>query len=146
MRMRRVCRESFPRHRLQRKPLFSGPGRHHDSCVTHVHWCMSGALTRGGRGNVPGISGACATPNSTYLVRCPWLYFGGHPIFTGGNLIIHHCWKPVVVISKPFERKNSRFKWKLLLNITLLKQRPHLPGSIKQDYRCCPRHGVSNHR
>ena len=36
----------FPRHRLQRKPLVSDPGMHHDTCVTHVPWCMSGSLTR----------------------------------------------------------------------------------------------------
>ena len=43
----------FPRPRLQRKPLVSDP-------VTHVPWCMSGSLTRGGWENVPGIPGACA--------------------------------------------------------------------------------------
>ena len=31
--------------------------------VTHVLWCMSGSLTRGGWENVPGIPGACATRN-----------------------------------------------------------------------------------
>ena len=33
---------------LQRKPLVSNPGKHHGTCVTHVPWCMSGSLTRGG--------------------------------------------------------------------------------------------------
>ena len=42
----------FPHHRLQRKPLVSDPGMHHGTCVTHVPWCMSGSLTRGGRENV----------------------------------------------------------------------------------------------
>ena len=69
--MRRECRECFPRHRLQRKLLSSDPGMHHGTCVTHVPWCMSGSLTRGGGENVPGIPGACATRNSTYLVRGP---------------------------------------------------------------------------
>ena len=50
----------FPRRRLQRKPLVSDPGMHHGTCVTHVPWCMSGSLTRGGRENVPGIPDACA--------------------------------------------------------------------------------------
>ena len=50
----------FPRRRLQRKPLVSDPGMHHGTCVTHVPWCMSGSLTRGGEENVPGIPGACA--------------------------------------------------------------------------------------
>ena len=47
------------------------------TCVTHVPWCMPGSLTSGFpldsavRENVPGIPGACATRNVTYLVRCP---------------------------------------------------------------------------
>ena len=69
LRMRRECRELFPRHRLQRKPLVSDPGMHHSTCVTHVPWCMS--LTRGGGENVPGIPGACATHNFTYMARGP---------------------------------------------------------------------------
>ena len=48
--MRRECRERFPRHRIQIKPLVSDPDMHHVTCVTHVRWCMSGSLTRGGRG------------------------------------------------------------------------------------------------
>ena len=50
----------FPRGLLQRKPLVSDPGMHHGTCVTHVPWCMSGSLTRGGGENVPGIPGARA--------------------------------------------------------------------------------------
>ena len=49
-----------PHRRLQRKPLVSDPGMHHGTCVTHVPWCMSGSLTRGGGENVPGIPGAWA--------------------------------------------------------------------------------------
>ena len=71
----RECWERFPRHRLQRKPLVSDPGMHHGTCVTHVPWCMSGSLTRGGGENVPGIPGACATSNFAYLVRGPWPFF-----------------------------------------------------------------------
>ena len=36
LRMRRECREHFPRDRLQRKPLVSDPGMHHGTWVTHV--------------------------------------------------------------------------------------------------------------
>ena len=72
LRMRRECRDCFLRHRLQRKQLISDPGMRHGTCVTHVPWCMSGSLTRGGGENVPGISGACTTRNLTYLVRGPW--------------------------------------------------------------------------
>ena len=50
----------FPRGLLQRKPLVSDPGMHHDTCVTHVPWCMSVSLTCGGGENVPSIPGACA--------------------------------------------------------------------------------------
>ena len=84
LRMRRECRERFPRHRFQRKPLVNDPGMHRGTCVTHVPWCMSGSLFRGGGVNIPGIPGACATRNFTYLARGPckmtsydlsWLYF-----------------------------------------------------------------------
>ena len=53
------CWGRFPRHQLQLKPLVSHPGMHHGTCVTHVPWCMSGSLTRGGGENVPGIPGIC---------------------------------------------------------------------------------------
>ena len=62
LRMRRECRERFPRHRLQRKPLVSDPGLYHGTCVTHVPWCMSGSLNRG-----KGIPGACATRTQFYV-------------------------------------------------------------------------------
>ena len=78
--MRRECRERFPDHRLQRNLLVSDPDMHHGTCVTHVPWCMSGSLTRDAWENVPGITGACATCNFTYLVRGPcstfyWIAF-----------------------------------------------------------------------
>ena len=52
--------ERFPRNRIQKKSRVSDPSLHHGTCVTHVPWCMSGSLTRGGGENVPGIPGACA--------------------------------------------------------------------------------------
>ena len=55
LRMRRECRERFPRHRLQRKPLVSDPYMDHGTFVTHLPWCMLGSLTRCGGENVPGI-------------------------------------------------------------------------------------------
>ena len=61
--MRRECRERFPRHQHQRKPLVSDHGMHHGT------WCMSGTLTRGGGENLPGIPGACATLDFTHLAR-----------------------------------------------------------------------------
>ena len=71
LRIRQECRERLPRHRLQRKSLVSDPVMHHGTCITHVPWCMSGSLTRGGGENVPGIPGACATRDFMYLVRGP---------------------------------------------------------------------------
>ena len=64
-------RERFPRHRLQRKPLVNDPGMQHGTCVTHVSWCMLRSLTRSDRESIPGIPGACATRNVTYLTRGP---------------------------------------------------------------------------
>ena len=75
LRMRRECRERFPRHRLQRKQLVNDPGMRHGTCITHVSWSMSGSLTRGGRENVPGIPGTCATRNFTYLARGPFITY-----------------------------------------------------------------------
>ena len=69
--MPRECWKPFPHHRPQRKPLVNDPGMRHGTCVTHVPWCMSGSLTRGGGENVPDIPGACATRNVTYLIRGP---------------------------------------------------------------------------
>ena len=40
--------------------------------ATHVPWCMPGSLTRDGEENFPGIPGACATRNITYLARGQW--------------------------------------------------------------------------
>ena len=72
LRMRRECRERFPRHWLQRKPPVSNPDMHHGTCVIYVAWCMSGSLTHSGRENAPDIPGECATRNFVYLVSGPW--------------------------------------------------------------------------
>ena len=69
LRMRRESRERYLRHRLQRISLVSDPGMHHGTCVTHVPWCMSVSLSRGGGENVSGIPRARATRNFAYLVR-----------------------------------------------------------------------------
>ena len=46
--------------------------RHARAVMTHVPWCMSESLTRGGGENIPGIPGACASRNCRYLERGPW--------------------------------------------------------------------------
>ena len=43
----------FLTRRFQSKPLVSDPGMHHGTCVTHVPWCMSESLTRGGGKTFP---------------------------------------------------------------------------------------------
>ena len=60
---------TFPRHRLQSRPPVSDPGMHHGTCVTHVPWCMSGSLTRGGGKHNTGIPSASASGYFTYLAR-----------------------------------------------------------------------------
>ena len=84
--MRRECRERFSRHRLQRNPLINDPGIHHGT------WCMSGSLTRSGGENVPGIPGAYATRNFTYLARDPlrWRHMSGMASLAPG-LFAQHC-------------------------------------------------------
>ena len=90
LRMCRECRERFPRHRLQRKPLVGDPGMHHGTCVTQVPWCMSTSLTRGCGENVPGIPSACATLNFTYLERGPWV---GCPFHEPGRVFAEPDWR-----------------------------------------------------
>ena len=53
LRMRRECRERFPCHQLQRKPLVSDPGISHGTSVTRVLWCLSGSLTHVARKTFP---------------------------------------------------------------------------------------------
>ena len=53
---------------------------------------MSGSLTNGGGENVPGIPGACATRNFTYLARGPWTLLSGKTMNMPTHLLIqdHH--------------------------------------------------------
>ena len=88
--MSRECRERFPRHRLHTKPLVNDPGMHHGTCVTHVSWCMSRSLTRGGGENVPGIPGACATHDFAYLVIGPWALLTNQQYIRSTWEIKHH--------------------------------------------------------
>ena len=103
LRMRRECRERFPRHRLQWKPPVSDPGMHRGTCVTHVTWCMSGSLNRDGGENVPGIPGACATGNFTYVARGPCIY-------RGESLSSSHC-RAIRIVDLPMTCKSQ---WTML--------------------------------
>ena len=97
--------ETFLRHRLQRKPQVNDTGMHHGTCVTHVPWCMSGSLTRGGRDNAPGISSACEIRNFTYLVRGSYRHLSIDYIS-----ILIHLNLTIVLIYAPLEKCALLFK------------------------------------
>ena len=75
--MRWECRERFPRNRLQRKPLVSDPGMHHGTCVSHVSWCMSGSLTRGGGKKGSQHSGRMRNPQFYVSGKRPIRWYPG---------------------------------------------------------------------
>ena len=125
--MRRECRERFPYHQLQRKPLVSNPGMHHGTCVTCVPWCMSGFLNRSDREYVPGIRGACATRNFiTYLAR-GWCH-----VNSGGRSSCHNY---LILKETPTGEwpRTLALSTKLLLSIVMSPQsNPHfIDGMMK---------------
>ena len=63
--------ETFSPPPTKRKTLVSDPSIHHGTCGAHVPRCMSGSLTSCCGEYVPGIFGARATRNFTYLERGP---------------------------------------------------------------------------
>ena len=91
LRMRRECRERFPRHRLQRKPLVGEPGMHNGTCVTHVALCIAGLLIRTGGENVLGIPSACATQLFTYPARGPWIHAFWNNAMNAITICIRDC-------------------------------------------------------
>ena len=82
LRMRRECRERFPRHRLQRKPLISDPGMHHGTCVTHVPWCMSGSPTYDGGGKRSRHSRHMRNPQFYVSGKRPMAHVNPNPLLT----------------------------------------------------------------
>ena len=70
--MHRECRERFPRHRIQRKPLVRDPGMHHGTRVTHVPWCMLRLLIHGGGKTFPAFPVHMHIRNFTYMARAPY--------------------------------------------------------------------------
>ena len=106
--MRWECRERISRHWLQRKPLINDPGMHHGTCVTHVPWCMLGSVTSGDGENVPGIPGACATRNFTYLARglCEY-YF----IYVTWVTITNGSWTRA---RDPAYKYNRKVSWEIM--------------------------------
>ena len=96
-------------------PGVSDPDMHHGMCVTHVPWYMPGSLTSGflwsrWQGKVPGIPGACATRNFTYLVRGPWLLYKGFSV----RLKLHHMHGLTKAFMLSFPLMKSYLSWETI--------------------------------
>ena len=128
--MRREFRERFLHHRLQRKPPVSDPGMHHGTCVTHVPWCMSISLTSGVGENVPGIPGACATRNFTYLARGPLV-----KTFLKQEFPYYNCNASILVLSI-FPVGYLKSIWNIIQNVVLIVWRNH-KQNILECALCC---------
>ena len=82
----------------------SDPDMHHGTCVTHVPWCLPGSLTIGflwsrWRGNRSRHSDACATRNSTYLIRGPCIErFALVPYFQPNTRWTKNASKPCIIL------------------------------------------------
>ena len=94
-----------------KETLISYPGMHHGTCVTHVPWCMSEPLNRGGGENVPVIPegmrnpqfyaskrpmrhSLCPTsytPLSTWGIHIQYSNYGHHKImFLCQNIVLNN--------------------------------------------------------
>ena len=122
-------RELFPRHRSQRKPLVNDPDMHHGTCVTHVPWCMSGWLTRGGGENVSGILGACAIRNLRYVTIGPWGSFSCRSCLVSQNVrkspdYVYRIWQyEVVCVNWGIWEDETVWKFCLLYALTYMYTR-----------------------
>ena len=91
--MRRECRDRFSRHSGLAIP----------TCITARAWrtCRDACRDRwlvvsfevGSGENVPGIPGACATLNFTYLVRGPWISDASLSLMAGLTPLSPHAWE-----------------------------------------------------
>ena len=139
LRMRRECRERFPLHRLQRKPLVSDPGMHHGTCVTHVGWrlgmmllgvhCHFNTLTKLQQKatfiKVQGIfAGKCSQrPSGLYLVITSCFSESYAQIRC---IILRHGWSKVAWIKNGC---HCRKHWNLRLCSIYTKAHPCVPLS-----------------
>ena len=83
---------------------------------------MQGSLTRGGRENVPGIPGECATRNCTYQTGGPWSFR-----ITLAKITCMQQSMPPVVMIYVCEMQNSSpiLLWRFFLEITFLCRLHH---------------------
>ena len=144
-------------HAPGRPETFSLPPRvsdldmQHDTCVTHVPWCMPGSLPSGfvGGENVPGIPGACATRNSTCLVRGPWpaasvitsfrYFYQFHSchyfwMTTCEQILFMTMWKETsFALNRLFIRRNETYTWPLFNSFGPRKKERNFTGLFKID-------------
>ena len=100
---------------------------HHGACVTHAPWCMSGSFTCGGRGNVPGIPGACAPA----ILRIRQEAHGVCPILFSFRPLSHQmvCQRTVNSIQLPSRRLFLVFVWVTVIHTNSIFP----PASSKLD-------------
>ena len=121
------CRERFPRHWVQRKPLISDPDIQHGTCVTRVPWCTSGSLTRGGEENVPDLPGAYITRNFTYLTKVPC------SVRSKGTLLSEFAFLKLQILFKTMHLKISLAKYHQLcrgLYFPIVYRRMHMQSTV----------------
>ena len=114
--------ETFSPPPTSKKPLVIDPGMNHDKGVTHVPWCMSGSLPRGGGENVPGIPVACTTRSLAHLVRGPC-----EPEFAWGLLWLY-VWR--------WLRSEVMYLIRYPISITWPKCRFTVPNVILPTWHC----------
>ena len=121
------CKERFPRQWIQRKPLVSDPDIQHGTWITHMPWCTSGSLTRGGGENVAGISGACTTRNFTYLAKGPC------SVRSKGSLLNEFAFLKLQILFKTLHLKTSLAKYRQLclgLKFAKVYRRMHMQSTV----------------
>ena len=121
------CRERFPLHWVQRKPLISDPDIQHGTCVTQVPWCTSGSLTRGGEENVPNLPGAYTIRNFTYLTKVPC------PVRSKGTLLCEFAFLKLQILFETMHLIISLAKYDQLcpgINFPIEYRRMHMQSTV----------------
>ena len=122
--MRRECRERFPRHRLQRKPLVRDPGVYHGMCVTHVPWCMQGSRNPRWRGKRSRHSRRMRNPQFYVFGKRPMAKWWSMACRLAANCLGHIVWSRFSCILDrwPFDEyfKSTFLEWKPSTSLPVL--------------------------
>ena len=94
LRMHRGCREHFLRHRGLAIPTYIMARVRHTCCDVCRDSKLVVSFEISGRENVPGIPGACATRNITYLVKHFECFVCCGQVCTTRDLKVDHVWIP----------------------------------------------------